>query len=112
MNCQFCQNRLSISHYEGDGKTAVYQCLECPVLVWFHYIENDLTKVVYSIDKNGRNYIWTNNYLRDRSYITDVTPNHESHPLEKDPLLIRFPKLMNVTPANVRERFSFFMVFI
>jgi hypothetical protein len=62
------------------------------------------------IDKNERSYTWTNNYTNSISYITDVSPTIARD--GKSPLLIKFPKIMNINPANVYEKFAFYMVFL
>jgi hypothetical protein len=61
------------------------------------------------IDKNEKNYTWTNNYIRGLSYIVDASVPINN---DRDPVLIRFPKIMSITPANVHEKFAFYMVFL
>jgi hypothetical protein len=112
--CPYCQVQLEFSHLESTnewGRFSVYECLHCPVLVWLHYENDSLIKSMFFIDKNEHNYVWVDHYLKNQSYLIDATPSFKG-PYDKDPMLIKFPKLMNVTPTNVREKFSFFMVFI
>lgn len=84
--------------------------------VFLHYSQDKehkdrLEKVEFAIDKQGHLYTWTDNYVKGSSYITDLNVSLFSLQ-NKSPILIVFPKLMNVTPTNVREKFSFFMVFL
>lgn len=113
MNCEFCGRDLHLSHYEKNKEIAVYDCTYCPVLTSFYFLEETgaRLKTTFMIDRKGRLYMWTNNYTSDNSYITDVNASLSSS-FEKDPQLIKFPKIMNITPENVTQKFSFYMTFI
>lgn len=116
-NCPFCKEKAEFCHTENNDTGMVYQCMNCPVLVFLHYShdsrekEAKLDKVVYVIDKQGHLYTWTDNYSKRSSYITDLNVMLLDLK-DKNPILVTFPKLMNVTPANVREKFGFYMVFL
>jgi hypothetical protein len=112
MNCEFCDHNLCLSHYENSREIEVYDCTHCPVLISFHYFAKDgiRIKTVYHVDKNQRVYIWTNNYIKETSYIEE-TYIMTRIDLKSEPLTIRFPKIMPVTPQNVEEKLSFFLVF-
>lgn len=113
MNCEFCNKPLNLSHKENGDEIEVYDCVHCPVLTSFFFLHKDSERIKTSfmIDKNGRTYIWTNNYINNNSYITDVSLSL-SPVTNKDPCLVKFPKIMNINPKNVHEKFKFYMVFI
>lgn len=113
MNCEFCTKPLTFSHEENGKEVKVYDCKNCPVLTSFHFLDKDSERIKTSffIDKNEKVYIWTNNYVRGISYITDVGIRI-SLVKDKDPLVIKFPKIMSITPQNVYEKFSFYMTFL
>jgi len=111
MNCEFCHKELAISHYERDKTITVYDCKNCPVLVSFHFNEDEeRVKTCYLLDKNGNSYMWTINYAKNDSYIVDLTPTL-SLVKDRDPMLVRFKKVMNINPNNVYEKFSFYLLF-
>lgn len=112
--CLHCNADLQFWTYENDNTGMVYQCINCPVQTILHYhkdVPANLDKIVYVIDRQGHLYTWTDNYTKRTSYITDVTSQVE-HLNNRNPVLIDFPKFMNVTPATVREKFGFYMVFL
>jgi hypothetical protein len=117
-NCEFCGKELHLSHYEGGQKIAVYDCTHCPVLTSFHFMtevgnlatDNMRIKTTFMLDRNEHIYIWTNNYGKGISYITDVGVTLAKS--GRDPLLIKFPKIMNINPQNVHEKFAFYIVFL
>jgi hypothetical protein len=113
MKCQFCNNNLRFSHHENDNTIVAYDCNKCPVLTSFYYVqkENKLAKICFMLDRVGSLYIWTNNYLKNCSYITDVGISFAGGG-HKDPLVIKFPKIMNINPDNVYEKLGFYLVFI
>lgn len=109
MNCEFCQKPLRFSHHENDKEVGVYDCTNCPLLVSFYYLHANgkSVKTTFMLDRNGKSYMWTNNYLNGNSHITDLSTNDG-----KDPVILRFPKIMNINPDNVYEKFAFYMVFL
>lgn len=112
-DCEFCNKPLHLSHYENSNEVAVYDCVHCPVLTSFYFLhkEGERIKTCFMLDKNGRTYVWTNNYVNENSHITDVSVTLSAvH--DKDPLLIKFPKIMNINPKNIHEKFSFYMTFL
>lgn len=109
--CPHCKSTLQFWMHENENTRTVYQCIKCPVQVILHYAEEELSKTIYVIDKQGHLYTWTDNHTNQTSYITDITTEME-RPKDRDPILIRFPKFMDVNPANVREKFKFYMVFL
>jgi hypothetical protein len=113
MNCDYCGRDLHLSHYENNREIAVYDCTHCPMLVSYHFREENgaKTKVSFMLDRRDKVYIWTNNYTKNNSYIVDVSATLHSS-MEKDPLILKFPKIMNITPDNVLEKLSFYMTFL
>jgi hypothetical protein len=112
MNCEFCHKPLRFSHHENNKEIEVYDCNNCPVLTSFHYLHKDGSpvKTTFMLDRNEKCYLWTNNYILNISYIHDL-----SIPLARegrDPMILKFPKIMNINPDNVHEKFSFYMVFL
>jgi hypothetical protein len=112
VNCEFCDRDLHLSHYENNREISVYDCTNCPMLISYHFREEDgnKTKVSFMLDRKNRVYVWTNNYAKNISYIVDVSVTLHSS-IEKDPLILRFPKIMNITPNNVLEKLSFYLTF-
>jgi CRISPR/Cas system-associated protein Cas10 (large subunit of type III CRISPR-Cas system) len=112
-DCEFCGRELHLSHYENNKEIAVYDCTHCPVLTSFYFLdkEGERIKTSFMLDRNEKVYIWTQNYIKGVSYITDVGVTL-SAVRDKSPLLIKFPKIMNINPKNVHEKFSFYMVFL
>lgn len=112
MKCQFCQKELKFSHKENKDEIEVYDCWNCPVLTTFHFFHKDgmPVKTTFMLDKNEKCYLWINNYLKNISYIIDV--NASIAKPSRDSLVIKFPKIMNITPQNVYEKFAFYMVFL
>jgi ssDNA-binding Zn-finger/Zn-ribbon topoisomerase 1 len=110
MNCEFCKKPLHFSHHENNKEIEVYDCNNCPVLTSFYYFheDGDCAKVTFMLDKNERGYMWTNNYIKNISYITDLGNSTSG----KDPLILKFPKIMNVNPDNIYDKFKFYMVFL
>jgi len=108
MYCGFCENELDVSHFE-NGSVVVYQCSHCPLLILYYFTEEDnlLIKTAFRLEKKGKSYLWTNNHRQECSYITDITvfsPN-KGH-------LVDFPKIMNINPTNVYDKFSLWMTFL
>jgi hypothetical protein len=58
------------------------------------------------VERNGRTYLWTNDKIKGYSYISELTLNPGNH------LLLKLPKLVEVTPETVAQKLSFYMVFI
>lgn len=109
MNCEFCQKPLRFSHHENNKEVGVYDCTNCPLLVSFYYLHADgkSVKTTFMLDRNQKSYLWTNNYLNNNSHITDLSSNDG-----RDPIILKFPKIMNINPDNVYEKFAFYMVFL
>ena len=111
MNCEFCQKPLKFSHKENNDEVEVYDCHNCKVLTSFYFFHKDGSqfKTTFLIDKNERTYMWTNNYLKGTSHISEMrvtsAPGFDS-------TILKFPKIMNVNPTNVHEKFAFYMVFL
>lgn len=114
MNCEYCGRDLHLSHYENNKEMSVYDCTNCPVLVSFYFFENTgvLAKTVFMVDRHGRSYMWSNNYIKQNSYITDLSVTMSANMKGKDPTVVTFPKVMNINPKNVHEKFSFYMTFL
>jgi len=115
MNCQFCNKLLTFSRWENDKEIIIYDCKHCPVLVSFYFLYDEsskahdsyvLTKIVFMIDIKGKLYLWTNNFIKNNSYIINL------YSMNIDPLVVKFPKIMNITPDNVVERLAFYMLWI
>ena len=113
MECEFCNREMHLSHLENEKTVEVYDCTHCPILTSFYFKADsgEKLKVSFMLDRNEKTYIWTNNYVKGISYITDVGVSL-SAVKDKDPLVLKFPKIMNINPTNVREKFSFYMVFL
>lgn len=111
MNCEFCGRETFLSHYENSKETAVYDCKHCPVLTSFYVREADsfICKIAFLLNRGAKAYIWTNNFVKNTSYISDISPDSGSI---KDPLLFKAPKTINLTPQNVREKLSMYMTFL
>lgn len=110
-DCEFCGKPLHLSHYENGKEVEVYDCTNCPVLTSFYFMGEQRVKTAFMLDRNEKVYIWTNNYIKDVSYITDVGVTL-SPTKDVSPLVYKFPKIMNVNPQNVHEKFSFYMTFL
>lgn len=112
MNCDYCQKPLKFSHHENNKEVGVYDCNSCPIQVVFYYSHLDGTKIktTFMINKNEKLYMWTNHHVKQVSYITDVSQPYGK--IGTDPVIIKFPKIMNIIPSNAREKFSFYMVFL
>ncbi len=113
MNCEFCQHELFFSHLENHKEVEVYDCKGCPVLVSFSFFVEGKTRIKTSffIDRGEKLYIWSNNYLNNVSYISEVTVKEAKGPQDSGPFHIKFPKIMNIDPDNVKEKLAFFLVF-
>lgn len=114
MKCEFCNNELKLSHLENEKTVEVYDCVHCPVMTSFYFKADpsaEKLKVSFMLDRKEKVYIWTNNYAKGISYITDVAVSLSSLK-DKDPLVLKFPKIMKINPTNVHEKFSFYMVFL
>jgi hypothetical protein len=120
MNCQFCHKELIFCHSESENKIAIYDCKCCPVLVSFHFLHEELelhepftvVKIIFLLDRKGKFYTWTNNYTKGTSYITDLNVTLVSSMRGQNPLLIKFPKTMDINPDNVMEKLAFYLVWI
>lgn len=110
MNCEFCGREAHLSHYENSKETVVYDCTYCPVLTSFYVrdVDNVICKIAFMIDKGNKSYIWTNNYLKNTSYITEVGGSSS----DRDPLIFKSPKTLGLTPQNVRGKLSMYMTFL
>lgn len=110
MKCQFCRHPLTFSHHENNKEVEVYECRNCPMLIMQHFFHKDGTavKTVFMLEKNNHAYLWTNDRLKGYSSITEISftsaPGH-------NPTILKLPKLVEVTPDNVYQKFSFYMVF-
>jgi hypothetical protein len=118
MNCEFCGHKLQFSHYENKKEIVIYDCINCTVLVSFHFFLGERkagdpvrTKTNFMIDRHGRTYVWTNNYLENNSNIVDLSVSIDIRE-NTSPLLVTFPKVMNINPTNIHEKFSFYMTFL
>lgn len=111
IDCEFCNKPLHLSHYENNKEIAVYDCTNCPVLTSFYYFDKDgaPAKTCFLIDKNEKSYMWTNNHINGDSYIQELKVTSAPG---FNPTILKFPKIMNVNPSNVYEKFAFYMVFL
>jgi hypothetical protein len=110
MKCEYCQNELHFSHYENTKEVSVYDCIHCPVMTSFYILEdNQKIKISFMFFLQEEAYIWTNNYLTENSYIMSLRRPSQIH---QSPILIKFPKIMNINPENVREKFIFYIPFL
>lgn len=117
MKCEFCKSKCRLSHKENEDRedktkfVAVYDCIHCPVLTSFHVQNEDgvLIKTVFMLDRNEKTYMWTNHHAKNFSYITDIGIQLAKD--GRDPMILKFPKLMNVNPSNVHDKFKFYMIF-
>lgn len=113
MNCEFCGREAHLSHYENAKEVAVYDCTHCPVLTSF-YVQEDsgaVNKISFMMERQNKTYIWTNNFVKKTSIITDVDISLSSS-TDKSPLILRFPKVMNINPQNVQEKLSLYLTFL
>ena len=83
---------------------------------FFHYeaskeLDYFLTKIVFMLDKKSKFYMWTNNYAKQTSYITDLSAIFNSSK-SSNSMLVEFPKIMNINPQNVAEKLAFYLVWI
>lgn len=117
INCEFCDKPLKFSRYEDKEEAVVYDCIHCPVLTSFHFFRGDIcldsrVKTVFMIDKSGRTYLWTNNYLSKTSYITDLSAVDMSSAFIKNMHVVQLPLMGDINPSNVYKKFSFVMTFL
>lgn len=112
MNCEFCNKQLRLSRLENEKEVEVYECIHCPVLTSFHCLHKDGSpiKTTFLLDRNEKCYLWTNNYIQNISYIHDAGTAAARE--GRDPLILKFPKIMNINPTNIYEKFAFYMVFL
>jgi hypothetical protein len=112
MICIYCKNKCRLSHKENKDEIEVYDCVRCPVLTSFHIgvPGGSLVKTVFMLDRNEKVYMWTNHHAKQISYITDVGVTLSKD--GRDPLVVKFPKVMNINPDNVHEKFKMYMLFI
>ncbi len=110
MNCQFCRKPMKFSHHENEKEISVYDCLECPMLIMSSYVNNDSdpVKITFMFENKGKSYMWTNDRIKGYSYLQEL--KIADNPLH-DIMLLKLPKLVDVTPENVIKKFSFYMVF-
>lgn len=108
MNCEFCQHQLNFSHHENNKEVEVYDCTNCPVLTSFSFFAKDgmRMKTAFMIDRSEKLYVWTNNYINNTSSLNEVNIKRQS-----EPLIIKFPKIMNIDPNNVQEKMAIYLVF-
>lgn len=114
MKCQYCQKEMKFSHHENKKEIEVYDCWNCPVLTTFYYLGKNPApiKITFMLDKNEKCYLWTNHYVKNVSYINNLSMCLTKATGFNDDLVIKFPKVMNITPQNVYEKFAFYMVFL
>ncbi len=112
MICEFCNKVCRLSHKENENKVEVYDCRNCQVLTSFYISVEDGSKIktVFMLDRNEKVYMWTDHFIKKISYITDVGVTLAAK--GGDPLVLKFPKVMNVKPTNVHEKFKFYMLFL
>lgn len=117
MKCLFCKSKCRLSHKENEDRenknkyVSVYDCINCPVLTSFFINNEDNVhiKTVFMFDRNEKLYLWTDHHQNKYSYISDAGMSVASN--GKDPLILKFPKLMNANPSNVKDKFKFYMIF-
>ena len=109
MKCEYCKYPIKFSHHENNKEVEVYECLNCPMLIMYSFFhkEGNLIKTTFMLDRNGRTYLWTNDRLKGHSYISELKPISTPD----NPLQLKLPKLVDVTPDNVYQKLSFYMVF-
>lgn len=110
MKCKFCHYPLKLSHTEDNQKVNVYECLSCPMLI-FHSFKDKETepfKTSFMLSRNGKSYLWTNNLDKGYSYISTIGVRLTHN---EDPVIIKLPKIVEVTPETVYQKLSFYMVF-
>lgn len=109
MRCQYCKYPLKFSHHENDKEVEVYDCLNCPMLIFSSFLDKgaEPIKTTFMVERNGKTYLWTNDKIKGYSYISELalTPGQNG-------LLLKLPKLVEVTPETVAQKLSFYMVFI
>jgi uncharacterized protein (DUF1015 family) len=108
--CDFCKDELTFSHTENNKLLTVFQCNHCPILI-FYYFTQELNKArtAFLLDKKEHQYFWTNNYINNCSYIIEIS---ESSSYDGNGHLVDFPKVMEINPINIFEKFSLWMTFI
>ena len=113
VKCEYCDNILKFSHFENKKEIIVFDCQFCPFLISFYFWNEEggsLTKITFMIIKNGQFYIWTNNFIKQNSYISIISTDNTT--LMSSEPLITFPKIMDITPANIDKKLSFVMTWI
>jgi len=111
MKCQFCHYPLKFSHTENNKEVEVYDCLNCPMLIFYSFRNKSTEpfKITFMLNRNGKTYLWTNDKTKGYSYVTDVAVR--TSPTD-NPLVLKLPKIVEVTPETVYQKLSFYMVFI
>ena len=113
MKCEFCQGELSHSHHENNKQTQVYECLECPLLIQFHYDLSTMERIktCYLIDRSNRLYLWTNNYLEKSSHIVDlgVTLYDLKY---NSATIVSFPQIVKLSPLTISQKLASYLLFI
>ncbi len=106
--CEFCNFHLEFSHSENN--IMIFDCINCPMLISFSFDHNVRVKTVFLLDRNQQIYLWTINYLTETSYISsayyDILVNG------KIADLVNFPKIMQVSPYNIYQKFNLYMTFL
>lgn len=108
MKCQYCKLPMRFSHHENNKEIAVWDCLNCPMMVFSAFLGDHRVKTSFFLEKNGKRYIWTNDYVKESTYVSSMEPIKD---INHTPIILRLPKLIDVTPENVYEKFSFYMLF-
>jgi hypothetical protein len=110
MKCQYCKHPLKLSHYENNKEVSIWDCLSCPIMISFSYLGEKLIKTSFFFERNEKRYIWSNDHVKEYSYITVLEPLQKNM-LNYNPNILKLPKIINVTPENLYEKFSFYMTF-
>jgi len=104
MNCLYCNKSLSLSHKEDKDLIFVFNCLNCPILVYYYFSNKKLIKMSFMIYYQTNIYCWTNNFVKQTSYI------YSSNSL--DPKLLSLPQLVELNPNNIKDKLTFYLTFI
>lgn len=110
MKCQYCKNSLKFSHTENNKEVEVYECFSCPMLIMFSFLNkgDDPVKTTFLLNRNKKTYLWTNDKIKGISFISDIRVRVSP---QDNPILVKLPKLVDVTPETVYKKLSFYMVF-
>lgn len=107
--CEFCKNELTYSHTENNELLTIYVCNNCPILIFYYFTpEMNIARTCFTFDKNGGRYFWTNNYIEKTSYIIGLSESPHRDVREH---IVDFPKIMDINPTNIYNKFSLWMTF-